>query len=578
MGGARGRAWHPVGGGDQHRNRADRFTRYAIDRAEAAGLGAVAELWPVFLVGALVFLLLRPVLFAADAAMTSVLIGPHLFALILSRINRHTLGHSMRYFENDFAGRISQKAMQTSRALTDVIIEGIDTVIYTAAMFLGAVLLFGTVDWRLLGAFSLWLSIYGFLIAYFIPRVQTRSKARAEARTVVTGQIVDTLSNISTVKLFAHDAHEDRAALDALEGFRSRAVAFGSLTALFRFFLTTLAGTLPLLAISLAVWLWSIGAASTGDIALAAMVAVRLSQVTNRVSFALVSIFANLGEVEDGIDTLAPAHEITDRRPARAVTKADGEIAFDRVTFAYDGAGRALSDFSLHVPAGQKLALVGASGAGKSTVTSLLLRLYDVEAGSVRLDGTDIRDISQAALRRQISVVRQETTMFNRSAFENIRYGKPDATAVEVEAAARRASAHEFILGLRDYRGRSAYDARLGERGVKLSGGQRQRIALARAILKDAPVLVLDEATSALDSEVEAEIQAALADVMAGKTVIAIAHRLSTIAAMDRIVVLADGKIVEEGQHADLLDLGGAYAGFWQRQSGGFLATDRAAE
>ncbi|MEM9427957.1 MAG: ABC transporter ATP-binding protein [Pseudomonadota bacterium] len=555
------------------------FTGYAIDQAQTLGTSAaVAELWPIFVVGAVFFLVVRPAIFAADASMTSVLIGPHLFPLILGRVNRHTLGHSMRYFENDFAGRISQKAMQTARALTDVVIEVIDVVIYTAAMFVGAVLLFGSVDPRLLLAFSVWLVLYFFLIRYFIPRVQTRSKARAGARTVVSGQIVDTLSNISTVKLFAHDAHEDRATRDALERFRARAVEFGTMSAQFRFLLMTLAGTLPLLAISGSVWLWTLGAASTGDIALAAMVAVRLSQVTNRVSFAAVGIFANLGEIEDGIDTLAPPHEITDRDGAAAEHRATGAVRFDAVTFGYGSAGRALEQFSLEVPAGQKLALVGASGAGKSTVTSLLLRLYELSDGRITLDGIDLRDLTQAALRRQIAVVRQETAMFNRSAFDNIRYGRSDATEGEIYEAARRASAHDFILELEDFKGRRGYEAYLGERGVKLSGGQRQRIALARAILKDAPVLILDEATSALDSVVEAEIQESLAHVMEGKTVIAIAHRLSTIARMDRIVVMEGGRIVEDGSHDALLAQRGVYAGFWQRQSGGFLATDHAAE
>ncbi|MEM1267000.1 MAG: ATP-binding cassette domain-containing protein, partial [Pseudomonadota bacterium] len=358
----------------------------------------------------------------------------------------------------------------------------------------------------------------------------------------------------------------------------ARAVEFGTMSAQFRFLLMTLAGTLPLLAISGSVWLWTLGAASTGDIALAAMVAVRLSQVTNRVSFAAVGIFANLGEIEDGIDTLAPPHEITDRDGAVAAHRAVGAVQFDAVSFGYGSAGRALEKFSLEVPAGQKLALVGASGAGKSTVTSLLLRLYELSDGRITLDGIDLRDLTQAALRRQIAVVRQETAMFNRSAFDNIRYGRPDATEDEIYEAARRASAHDFILELEDFKGRRGYEAYLGERGVKLSGGQRQRIALARAILKDAPVLILDEATSALDSVVEAEIQESLAHVMEGKTVIAIAHRLSTIARMDRIVVMEGGRIVEDGSHDALLAQRGVYAGFWQRQSGGFLATDHAAE
>ena len=318
------------------------------------------------------------------------------------------------------------------------------------------------------------------------------------------------------------------------------------------------------------------GLATAGDIAAAGLISTRLSTMTGWVSFAALGIFSNIGEIEDGIRTLTPPHTITDRPAAAAIPRATGAVSFEAVSFGYGTPGAALDRFSLDIRPGEKVALVGQSGAGKSTVTSLLLRLYDVEDGRIALDGTDIRDLTQDALRRQIAMVRQETAMFNRSAMDNIRYGRVDATDDEVMEAARQASAHDFILGLRDHRGRTGYQAHLGERGVKLSGGQRQRIALARAILKDAPILVLDEATSALDSEVEAEIQDALTHVMQGKTVIAIAHRLSTIAAMDRIVVLDRGRIAEMGTHDQLLAGGGLYARFWHRQSGGFLGAEAA--
>ncbi len=555
------------------------FTGRIIDGTAASGAsGFWIQFWPLILFGIVFFLILRPILFAADAGVTSILLGPHLFPLVLSRLNRHTLGHSMRYFENDFAGRISQKALQTSRALTDVVTEVADVGIYSLAVFGGSLVLMAGIDSRLLLIFVIWGGLYVFALRYFIPRVKIRSAARAGARTQVTGQIVDTLSNVAAVKLFAHNAFEDRATLRELEIFRTKALDFGVLSSTFRMVLMTLGGMLPLFSILGALYLWTLGTATPGDIAMTAMVSTRLSQLTNRIGRVAISIYTNLGEIQDGIDTLAPAHEIIDRPDAAETATGPGAIRFEGIRFAYGGKVTALQDLSLSIRAGEKIGLVGASGAGKSTIVSLLLRLYDVEQGRILLDGTDIRDLTQEALRQQISVVRQETSMFNRSALDNIRYGRPESSEAEVHDAARRASAHDFILTLQDHKGRSGYDARLGERGVKLSGGQRQRIALARAILKDAPVLVLDEATSALDSEVEAEIQAALEQVMRGKTVIAIAHRLSTIAQMDRIIVLDQGRIVEMGSHEDLLARKGLYARFWDRQSGGFLGAQDAAE
>ena len=552
------------------------FTGWAIDTALAVGAGNLAALWPLFAVAFMFFMLARPVIFAASSMVANVLLGPHLFPLVLSRLNRHTLGQSLRFFENDFAGRLSQKAIQTSRALADIVVEITDIVVYILAMFIGALFLLALIDARLLLVFVIWFVAWALFMRGVVPRIQEKSAARAHARTNVSGQIVDTYTNITTVKLFAHDDYEDQAALRSMDRYRQSAVAFGLVSAQFRFFLMTIGNLLPFLSISAALVLWSQGLVTPGDIALTAMIATRISQVTNRLSMAAVQIFANIGEVEDGVKTLAPPHDIRDRPAARADLTARGAVRFDGIDFDYGGGPAALSAFTLDIPAGQKLALVGASGAGKSTVTSLLLRLYDVTTGRITVDGTDIRDLTQSALRQHIAVVRQETAMFNRSAFDNILYGRPEASEAEVHDAARRASAHEFILDLKDFRGREGYDAFLGERGVKLSGGQRQRIALARALLKDAPILVLDEATSALDSEVEAEIQGALRNVMDGKTVIAIAHRLSTIAEMDRIVVMEAGRIIEDGPPEALLAQNGAYARLWSRQSGGFLRTKAA--
>jgi ATP-binding cassette subfamily B protein len=420
---------------------------------------------------------------------------------------------------------------------------------------------------------------YLLFIRVSLRRVRGASGARAAARAMVTGQIVDTVTNMKTVKLFAHAAHEDRVALEAMAGFREKAIAYGMISSWFRFTLTAIAGVLPVLLVCGTVWLWSIGAASIGDIAAAGTVSFRLSQMTGWVSFSLMSIFGNLGEVEDGLRTLCVPYTLTDKAGAAEMPRAKGAIELQDVSFAYGRQKSGLDRISLSIKAGEKVGIVGASGAGKTTLVALIMRLYDPEAGRVLIDGIDLRDVSQESLRRQIGMVTQETAMFNRTARENILYGNPAASEDDVIAAASAAEAHEFILGLKDFNGRTGYDAYLGERGVKLSGGQRQRIALARAFLKDAPILVLDEATSALDSEVEAHIQDALAKVIAGKTVLAIAHRLSTIAEMDRIIVMDQGHIAESGSHGELLAKGGLYAKYWARQSGGFIGVDvKAAE
>jgi ATP-binding cassette subfamily B protein len=550
---------------------------WVIDAALAAGPGQFLDrnLWLV--AGFVVFyLLVRPLFFGLSAMTQSVWVAPNLLPQVLSRIHRWTLGQAVTFFDNDFAGRLAQKQMQAARAVTDVATETINTVCFALASIVGSAIFLLAIDVWVALALTLWLAAYLVLIRFFLPRVRSTSTARASARANVTGQVVDTITNIKTVKLFAHAAHEDRAALRSMERYRERAHDFGIVSAWFRFSLMALAGLLPVILVGGTLMLWSAGAATAGEIAAAGAISIRIAQMTGWVSFTLMSIYASIGEVEDGMKTLTPPYTLADAPDAAEMDRVRGEIVFEGVGFAYGRQSGGVECLNLAVAPGEKVGIVGASGAGKSTLVALLLRLYDTEAGRVLIDGKDVRAVTQESLRRQIAMVTQETAMFNRSARDNILYGRPEASEEEMVEAARRAEAHDFILKLVDHKGRKGYEAHLGERGVKLSGGQRQRIALARAFLKDAPILVLDEATSALDSEVEASIQEALHRVMQGKTVLAIAHRLSTLSEMDRIVVMDEGRIVEEGTHDALLAQGGLYARYWARQSGGFIKAEAA--
>ena len=535
------------------------------------------QVW-LFAAGVVFFLVLRPIFFGVFSFMQTNVVTPNVFNLVLSRLHRWTLGQSVQFFDNDFAGRIAQKEMQTARAVTDVVVEILHTVLFALASVIGAALMLTSVDVSLAAGLCLWLLAYLGLIRYFMPIIRKRSGARASARAMVTGQIVDTVTNIKTVKLFAHDDHEDRAALEAMSVFRDRSLDYGTVASWFRFCLNSLGGVLPVMMVGGSLWFWSTGSISAGDIAVAGAISLRLSQMTGWVSYTLMTVYANLGEIEDGIRTLSPRHELTDPPDAQRLKVRSGKIDFDQIHFAYGRDVGGVDNISLLIAGGEKVGVVGASGAGKSTLVSLLLRLYDTEKGAVRIDGQDLREVTQESLRHQIGMVTQETALFNRSARDNILYGRAKASEAELVDAAKQAEAHNFILQLQDHEGRRGYEAHLGEQGVKLSGGQRQRIALARAILKDAPILVLDEATSALDSEVESAIQSALERVMRGKTVLAIAHRLSTLSKMDRIIVMDQGHIVETGSHQALLDQGGLYCRYWKRQSGGFIETKQAAE
>ena len=547
-----------------------------IDAANSASAATVfSDHWQLFAIFTLFYLIARPIIFGLNASALAITIEPNLFPLILSRLHRWTIGQAVTFFDNDFAGRIAQKQMQTARAGTDVISGAIETIAFGLASVAGSVALLMAINTGVSLLLIIWVAGYILFIRSFLKRIRSASAMRASSRAMVTGQIVDTVTNMKTVKLFAHAKYEDNAALESMGTFRASALSYGVISSWFRFTLMGVAGVLPVALVGGTVWLWSHGQATAGDIAAAGAVSFRLAQMTGWVSFSLMGIFGNLGEVEDGIRTLTPPYTLVDAPGAGELPRVTGQVRMEDVSFAYGRQTGGLDRVTLEIRAGEKIGVVGASGAGKTTLVSLLLRLYDTESGRILIDGTDIRAVTQESLRRQIGMVTQETAMFNRTARDNILYGNPDASDAQLIAAARAAEAHDFILGLRDYMGRTGYDAYLGERGVKLSGGQRQRIALARAFLKDAPILVLDEATSALDSEVEASVQHALTRVMRGKTVLAIAHRLSTIAEMDRIVVLDAGRVVEQGNHAELLRQNGLYARYWNRQSGGFIGTDQ---
>jgi ATP-binding cassette subfamily B protein len=540
--------------------------------------GFFVENIPLLIGGILFFMIARPISFGISSLAQTYILQPNMLNLIMLRIHRWTMGQSVEFFENDFAGRIAQKEMQTSTSATNVVIEFVHTIVFSIASVLGAMVIVAGLD-PLLSLFVLaWLVAYIYFIKTFMPKMRKRSAAHADARAVVVGQVVDVVTNVKTVKLFANVRHEDNAILNAMKGYFERSLDRAQVMVLFRFLLLVLAGIMPIVLIGYSVVQWSNGQATVGQIAAAGAVGLRLAQMTGWVSFTLMNIYGSIGEVEDGVRTLSTRWNLNDAPTARTLDPNPTTIMFDNVSFQYGHEKGGIENINLSISAGQKVGIVGASGAGKSTLVNLVLRLYDVEFGAIKIANQDIAQVTQDSLRANIGMVTQETAMFNRSAMDNIRYGRPEASDAEVIEAAKRAEAHDFIVDLIDGKDRQGYQAHLGERGVKLSGGQRQRIALARAILKDAPVLVLDEATSALDSEVEASIQTSLYEFMEGKTVLAIAHRLSTLSEMDRIIVMENGRIVEDGTHTSLLAQNKLYARYWNRQSGGFIGAQDAAE
>jgi len=488
--------------------------------------------------------------------------------------HRHMLGQSMGFYQDEFAGRIAAKVMQTALAVRDTVMIVTDILVFVVIYFVTMVAVVGSFDAWLLAPFLGWLVLYVAALYYFVPRLGRVATAQADARSLMTGRITDAYTNIATVKLFSHAQREASFARSAMQDFMKTTHAQMRLVSGFEIVNHVLSMLLIASTAGATLWLWTEGKVGIGAVAAATAMALRLNGISHWIMWEMSALFEHIGTVQDGINTLSRRLTVTDHADAEPLTVSRGEIRFEQASFAYGGVRPVIDQLNLTIRPGEKIGLVGRSGAGKSTIVNLLLRFYDVEQGRVLIDGQDVARVTQDSLRAQIGMVTQDTSLLHRSVRDNLLYGRPDASDDEMIAAAERAEAHEFIQTLTDPKGRTGYDAHVGERGVKLSGGQRQRVAIARVMLKDAPILLLDEATSALDSEVEAAIQQSLYRLMEGKTVVAIAHRLSTIAAMDRLIVLDKGRIVEEGDHRSLLAKGGLYARLWAHQSGGFLGEE----
>ncbi|MBQ0756846.1 MAG: ABC transporter ATP-binding protein, partial [Amphritea sp.] len=488
--------------------------------------------------------------------------------------HRYLLRQSLSFYQNDFAGRIATKVMQTSLAVREAVMKLLDVLVYIAVYFLSMLVLVAQSDIRLMLPLLGWLVVYSLLMWYFVPRLRDISATQADARSSMTGRVVDSYTNISTVKLFSHSQRESDYARESMDGFLHTVYRQMRLATGLNVMVQCLNYLLVFIIAGVSIYLWSFSLVSVGAITIAISLALRLNGMSQWIMWEVSTLFENIGTVNDGMNTLSQPLEVTDRDEAEPLAVDIGKIRFEDVSFHYGKTKGVMEHLDLDIKPGEKVGVVGRSGAGKSTLVNLLLRFHDLAGGRITIDGQDISQVQQESLRSQIGMVTQDTSLLHRSVRDNILYGHPDASEEAMLAAARRAEAHEFILGLSDRDGRTGYDAEVGERGVKLSGGQRQRIAIARVILKDAPILVLDEATSALDSEVEADIQRGLSNLMPGKTVIAIAHRLSTIAAMDRLIVMDQGQIVEQGSHQELISQGGIYAHLWAHQSGGFIGMD----
>jgi ATP-binding cassette subfamily B multidrug efflux pump len=539
----------------------------------------LAAHWVEILAVAFVILVIRPLVAGGSVGLLHNTILTNFGTMMRWRAHRHVLRQPVGWFESDFAGRIANRIMQAPPAAGEAVFQVFDMAAFAAATFIGALLMLAGADPRLMIPLLLWVIGYLALMRWTIVRAGPASKASSDARSAVTGRVVDSYTNIHSVKLFATKDSELTYARDAIEQSRRTFQTEMRIVTKMDMALTFLNGLMILGVGGLAMLFWVQGTATVGVVAAAVALVLRIHSMTYWIMWASTNLVQNLGTLAEGMETIAQPVTLTDKPGAPALEFRKGLIALQGVSHHYGRGFGGLRDVTLTIHPGEKIGVVGRSGAGKSTLVKLMLRFYDTESGAILIDGQNIADVTQESLRHQIGMVQQDSSLLHRSVRDNILYGRPDATEEMMIAAARKAEAHDFILTLEDPQGRKGYDAHVGERGVKLSGGQRQRVAIARVILKDAPILILDEATSALDSEAEAAIQGALYGVMQGKTVIAIAHRLSTIAAMDRIVVLDDGQVVEDGPHAELLRRNGLYARFWARQSGGFIGLeDEAAE
>jgi len=527
--------------------------------------------WPWLLGMTIVIVVVRPAVTLTRYLITNQAIAAPFTGLIRWQSHWHVVRQSWAFFQNDFAGRISNRVMQTGPSVRSTLTATITTLWYILVYGVSAIALTATADRWLAVPILLWFSGYAALLLFFVPRMRERSKVSSVARSTLMGRIVDSYTNILTVKLFARAQEEDQYVknavdrhVDLFKASQRLLTAFGALLDVLNALLIAGSGALALV-------LWRYGAVEVGVIAMVLPLTLQLTNMSRQIAMRITEIFEDIGVVQEGMLTIARPLQLPDPADAKALTVGAGRIEFKNVNFGYDRAAGVLKNFNLTIRAGEKIGLVGRSGAGKSTVVNLLLRFFHLESGAILIDGQDISDLTQESLRSQISVVTQDTSLLHRSIRANIRYGRPAASVDDIERAAKLAHAHDFILDLEDWNGQRGYDAHVGERGVTLSGGQRQRVAIARVILKNAPILVFDEATSALDSEVEAAIQSSLGTLMEGKTVIAIAHRLSTIAQMDRLVVIDHGRIVEHGTHRELIAHGGHYAALWRRQAGGFI-------